>query len=110
PDAAGLSFALTRALGRQVERVRRQPEDLDALREFAELVSWARALPFEVDLWSAQYFLCERVQTALPEHEARAATGDGEAAAWLTAFAALGAQLRVKLPERPPAPRVVTRP
>jgi hypothetical protein len=100
-DGPGLAYALRRTVARQVARIAEAPDELGPLTAGVRLVEWARALPFELDLWDAQNGFHDTARTVLPGWLARARAGDPAAREWVAGFRALGEQLRVKLPGSP---------
>ncbi|MGD8375573.1 MAG: DUF3536 domain-containing protein [Acidobacteriota bacterium] len=91
-DAGGLGFALQEALERTMESLAAEPGDLEALDRATDLAALAHEVPFDVNRWRAQNLFYELLQTAHPEMRARGASR------WLQAFAALGDQLRFRVP------------
>jgi alpha-amylase/alpha-mannosidase (GH57 family) len=92
-DAASLQFALRERLNALVDQWAMKPTDRDLLEMVAAVVSLARVLPFEVDLWKVQnvyYRMLQRISSEAITHDA--------SAAWLEHFLQLGERLGVTVP------------
>src|SRR5207249_2309475 len=84
---------------RMAERWRGNPADRALLLTLEEVVTLARSLPFEVDLWQPQNVYCELATTAFPTSLQRVAEGDRQADGWLDSFLKLGEKLGVRVAE-----------
>jgi (1->4)-alpha-D-glucan 1-alpha-D-glucosylmutase len=98
-DTTGLAFRLAGTIRRAAERLRDQPARLAGLQALDSVVSLARALPFEVDLWQAQNIYFELMETTRPRFQARAILGEPAAQAWLDQFVVLGDKMGVQVAE-----------
>jgi alpha-amylase/alpha-mannosidase (GH57 family) len=81
------------AIERFLIRLRRQPEDLDAVAMCEEAVELFREMRVEIDLRRPQNDYFEMRKSIRPAMAARAAQGDAAAREWLTRFDALGEKL-----------------
>jgi alpha-amylase/alpha-mannosidase (GH57 family) len=97
-DAAGLGYALRKRMDRILERLASSPDDVNQLREIAAAVRLARSLSFDVDLWKVQNLYWQLLQTLYPK---RRVAADPAAREWAVEFSALGAQLGIKVEEKP---------
>jgi len=93
-DAAGLSFALKRRLVERADRFIARPESLDELKVLTAVVTLARSLPFEIDLWKVQNAYYHVLQTIYPDMELRT---DDAARYWVEQFRMLGEKLNVRV-------------
>jgi alpha-amylase/alpha-mannosidase (GH57 family) len=94
-DAAGLGYALQQTIERVAEELRVRPTELSVLERLETVVSLARFLPFEVNLWKAQNVYYDMLQTVYREFQERAEHGDEGAQEWLRHFISLGDMLLV---------------
>jgi hypothetical protein len=96
-DTAGLAYTVQKNIARACERLWADPEDLSLLGGLESLIRIVRALPFEVDLWTAQNHVCELLQRVYPEIKRRWDNGDESLHDWLVMFRNLGELLRVRV-------------
>lgn len=97
-DTEGLSYALRRTMERLADRFRAEPSDLANLQRLDTIVSLARFLPFEVNLWKAQNTYYEVLHTAHPDFfREMAEQGDESASTWVSHFLTLGEKLLVRV-------------
>jgi alpha-amylase/alpha-mannosidase (GH57 family) len=95
-DGASAALALRRTLDQAAVGFGALPADLTSLGRFAEVAAAVRALPFEVDLWTAQNVYHTVRGADAVAMRARASQGDLHARAWLDQFLALGELLRFR--------------
>ncbi len=93
-DCGSLEFALRERLNALVDQWALAPTDRGLLETVSALVSLARVLPFEVDLWKVQNVYYRLLQSL----SADALAGDAPAA-WLDRFLQLGEGLGVIVPD-----------
>ena len=86
-DDAGLEYVLRRRINELVQMFAADPGDTALLAMLQAIVSLARSLPFEVNLWQAQNVYYNLMET---EYPARSAQPD-----WAGPFLELGEQLGV---------------
>jgi alpha-amylase/alpha-mannosidase (GH57 family) len=89
-DVPAKQFALRERLNMLAEMWALKPWDQDLLETLAAVVSLARVLPFEVDLWKVQnayYRLLQDISSLVPAHDL--------SSAWADQFARLGESLGV---------------
>jgi alpha-amylase/alpha-mannosidase (GH57 family) len=97
-DTEGLSYALRRTMERLADRFRAEPSDLANLQRLDTIVSLARFLPFEVDLWKAQNTYYEVLHTEHPAFfREMSEQGDESASTWVSHFLTLGEKLLVRV-------------
>jgi hypothetical protein len=93
-DVTSLEFALRERLNALVDQWSLKPTDRDLLEMVAAVVSLARVLPFEVDLWKVQNVYYRLLQGISAEAITRETSG-----AWLEHFLHLGERLGVMVPD-----------
>ncbi|MBZ5629046.1 MAG: DUF3536 domain-containing protein [Acidobacteriia bacterium] len=93
-DVPALQFALRERLNAIVDQWALKPADRDLLETVAAVVSLARVLPFEVDLWKVQNVYYRLLQGISADAIARD-TSSG----WLEHFQELGERLGVIVPD-----------
>jgi hypothetical protein len=88
-DRAGLGYTLQKSLGRMMERLRRDPQDLDLLTKVSNAVEVANALALPVNLWRVQniYFEIARDYVSGKIHLPPE---------WVQSFLKLGERLRIR--------------
>jgi len=96
-DRVGMVFALQSKIEESTQRWADAPDRLGRLRRLRNAIELARALPFDVDLSTAQTEFYAFMESALPRFEQQAQQGDKVAAEWVTHFAALGEALRIRV-------------
>lgn len=94
-DTSGLGYTLKQTIDRLAEEFRVQPADIPLLQRLEVMVSLARALPFEVDLWEVQNVYSELLQWAYPALRDKRDQGDAEAQEWVSHFVSLGEALGI---------------
>lgn len=92
---AALGFALKDSLETLVHGLADQPEDLSLLERLDQLVRFANALPFEVNMWRVQNVYCDMQRRICPDFRSRAEQGDAGAQKWVASFDRLGERLSV---------------
>ncbi len=92
-DVPTLEYALRTNLEQLAKRLNEHPDDLETIRKLDARAQAAEALPFDVNLWTAQNICYELLQSALPAHEKRASEGDEGAKMWVSQFRALAEKL-----------------
>ena len=95
-DAPMLGFVYERRVDAASTDLRRRPEDYRALEALLSLLEVADALPFAVDLWTAQNSYERIRRESLPELSHRAKAGDPEAEARLRSMREIGRRLRFR--------------
>ncbi|HLH23684.1 MAG TPA: DUF3536 domain-containing protein [Chloroflexota bacterium] len=96
-DATGLAYTLERTLDALAEALAARPADLGRLERFEQMVAVARALPFEVKLWTPQNVVYEMLQTSYPFFRGRAEQQDVDAVTWVRRFRAVAEHLGVRI-------------
>ncbi|MCK9356178.1 MAG: DUF3536 domain-containing protein [Dehalococcoidia bacterium] len=95
-DTEGHGHLLRLLIGRMMESFASNPDEGEALARLTAAVAMSQRLSLPIDLGEVQYLYYRLIPTSREEHRARAQAGDASAAAWLTAFDALGDRLRVR--------------
>ena len=93
-DVPALQFALRERLNALVDHWALKPCDRDLLEMVAAVVSLARVLPFDVDLWKVQNVYYRLLQGISADAMARDTSGS-----WLEQFLHLGEHLGVIVPD-----------
>ncbi len=96
-DGPGLTYLLTHRLEVLAARVEANHRDTVLLRRLADLVSFTRELPFQVDYSRAQNVIYSLRECVHPDAAVEAARGDDAAQAWLAAFLVAAEALRVRV-------------
>lgn len=94
-DRDVLIFPLQRRIVHACHALSRD-RSLESLRELSRLVECARALPFDVDLWTAQTTWDHIDKEEFAARSAAANEGDAESKRWTDAFASLGEILAIR--------------
>ena len=92
-DSTMLEYALRLTIESLFERFEREIHNLELIERLEDIVDMARALPFEVVLWTAQNVWFQTRQSVLADN------GGGEAEAWHRHFLALGEKLGFNVAE-----------
>ncbi len=96
-DEVSLGYVFQRTLEAIASRLGERRDGLRTIQRLSEAVALAREMPFAVDLWGVQNCYWESLQRDYPAYRERAQAGDSAAAAWVSAFAALGEALSVRV-------------
>lgn len=96
-DLESLGYALRQHLEQIMEQFSTNYADLTLLQQLESTVTQVRALPFEVNLWTAQNRCYEMLRALYPRFRERAEEGDENAAAWIKHFASLGERLSIRM-------------
>ena len=94
-DAKGLGYALEQTMARIAGSLSHDPANVQTLSILENIVTIARSMPFDVDVWQVQNIYFALLESAYPEHAQRAAQGDTRAQEWTQTFEKVGAQLAV---------------
>jgi len=94
-DTEGLGYALEQTIERVAGELNVRPTELPVLERLETVVSLARFLPFEVDLWKAQNVYYDMLQTVYRKFRKKAEQGDEAAQEWIRHFVSLGDGLLV---------------
>ncbi len=94
-DTTGLGHTLKQTIDRLAGEFRVQPAEIPLLQRLETMMSLARALPFEVDLWEVQNIYYELLHWAYPALRDKRDRGDAEAQEWVGHFVSLGEALRI---------------
>ena len=94
-DEATLEFSVRRNLEHVAAAFLKNPDDIERLRAFNDLVNVASGLPFKVRLWQPQNVFHEVLLERHEEFQRRAAEGEEIAKSWMEVFLALGKKLSV---------------
>ncbi|MGA4645528.1 DUF3536 domain-containing protein [Limisphaera sp. 4302-co] len=92
-----LGYAIKAQLDRQLERLTRNPEDLNRLARTADLAELVHRMGVEVNLWKTQNLYFHLLKEVAPGWEDKAARGDPAAQQWREHFRRLGEQLGFKV-------------
>jgi alpha-amylase/alpha-mannosidase (GH57 family) len=96
-DAAGLGFAVRRAMQRLGADFKSVPTETSRIKMLEAFVDLVKSLPFPVALWDLQNVYYELMHSLLPEMRERAETGDKAAREWFDQFTSLGKKLSVRV-------------
>ncbi|HEY2381610.1 MAG TPA: DUF3536 domain-containing protein [Terriglobia bacterium] len=96
-DGTTLGFALRRSIKRLSEQLVEDNSNLDLIKRLEAAAGLALNLPFEVNIWRAQNNYYQILQKMFPHKVQQAQEGDAAAREWVEHFAALGANLLVKV-------------
>lgn len=92
-DVPTLEYALRLNLERVAERLQIQPENIVLIKRLDAMVSVARSLPFEVNLWTVQNICYGLLNSVFEARQKSATEGDEEAKMWVTHFRVLAERL-----------------
>jgi alpha-amylase/alpha-mannosidase (GH57 family) len=96
-DAAGLGFAVRKAMQRLGKEFRDSPADTARVKMLESFVDLVKSLPFPVTLWDLQSVYYELMHSLLPAMRERAEGGDKKAREWFDEFTSLGRKLSVRV-------------
>lgn len=96
-DGAGLGYILEQTIERMAERLASDPNDFALLEQLEAVLTLAKALPFEVDLWKVRNICYRLLHTVYPDYRDQAEHGDEGAQAWVERFTMLGDKLRMRM-------------
>jgi hypothetical protein len=96
-DSPTLEYRLRLTVERLAERFAKEPRDPARVQRLEAIIEMARALPFEVVLWTAQNAWSEVRRTVFEELSQRGQQGEEEARSWVQHFQSLGEKLEVRV-------------
>jgi alpha-amylase/alpha-mannosidase (GH57 family) len=94
-DFTTLEYTLRLTIERLFEQFATDHHDAARVQRLESVIEMARALPFEVVLWTAQNVWLDIRRAVFDEFVQRELQGDEEAVAWLRHFRSLGEKLEV---------------
>lgn len=97
-DATTLEFSLRRRMESLAEQIEGVPGNMQSLRQFDELLTLAKQLPFTVSLWGVQNSCYRLIRGTLPYYRRGAGAGATRAAEWLDLFTRVCSSAGVLLP------------
>src|SRR5581483_6345187 len=96
-DQPTLEYALRRTIDRMSGFLADNPTVLRLLENLNAVVAVARALPFEIELWTAQNVYQKIREQVYPEMQGRCEHGEADAITWAGIFRELGANLSFRV-------------
>jgi hypothetical protein len=85
-----LEFTARHRIEAMMRELSAQPSDLSLLITTSKVIALLKELPVDMNVWETQNIYHKMTGTAYRERAAKAAAGDGEAAAWIEEFRHLG--------------------
>jgi hypothetical protein len=95
-DSTTLEYTLRLTIERLFERFVKEPRDLARVQRLEAIIDMARALPFDVVLWTAQNAWSEVRRTVFEELSQGGRQGEEQAGSWVQHFRSLGEKLEVR--------------
>lgn len=95
----GLDYLVKKVITDQAIALSEDPFNTEEVRSLTRMVRLARRLPIELMIWRAQNIYHELLDSVFAGEDKKARTGDRQAAEWIRAFAELGEQMMVAVPE-----------
>ncbi len=99
-DSTTLEYALRLTIERLFQQFASDSSDPARLQRLEAIIDFARSLPFEVDLWTAQNVWSQVRRNVFDGVSQREQRGDEEARFWLQHFQALGEKLTIRTASR----------
>lgn len=96
-ETESLEFAFRRSLERTAAGLREAPDSVEALQQLEEVLSLLDALPFSVNLRTAQNICYELKETRYSDMQSGVQAGDEQARAWVAHFLRVGEKLGVRI-------------
>jgi alpha-amylase/alpha-mannosidase (GH57 family) len=94
-DAVELGYALQKAIEKEADRLREQPDQLSRLDALLLMTDLARTKTFQVNLWNAQNAYWRMARDLYPSYKQKYQKGEEGIKDWLARFAELGKKLSV---------------
>ncbi|MGH9458926.1 MAG: DUF3536 domain-containing protein [Thermoanaerobaculia bacterium] len=95
-DQATLSYVVTKAFDRAIERLDADPSAVANLKRLDSLLEIVSLMPFGIDVWKAQNVYYRLLQNVMPDFLDRTGNGNEQARIWLRHFRSIGDRLAVR--------------